>query len=139
MSEKNKILLLRIAYWVGIIMDALVGLNMILATIVANVSPFLPVPFAGGASYQYLMGFCASFMIAWTVLLIWADRKPIARKDILIITAVFVVGGFTLAEIFGLFLQTVTIIEFLPMLMIRSVLIALFIGSYCWARNLEEE
>jgi len=138
MSEKNQILLLRIAYWVGIIMDALVGLNMILATMLGNISPFLPTPFIGGTSYQFAMGFCASFMIAWTVLLIWADRKPVARKDILIITAGPVVGGFTIIEIFGLFLQTVTLIELIPMLMMRGALIVLFIGSYYWARNVEE-
>jgi len=139
MSEQKQKLLLRIAYWVGAIMDALVGFNMILATIIGNISPFVPTPFIGGNSYQFAMGFCASFMIAWTVLLIWADKKPVARKDILIITAIPVVGGFTLVEFFGLYLQTVTLIELIPMLVIRSALIMLMVGSYIWARNLIEE
>ena len=139
MSENKQIILLRIAYWVGAIMDGLVGLNMVLATIFGNISPFIPTPFTGGTSYQFAMGFCASFMIAWTVLLIWADRKPVARKDILIITAVPVVGGFTLVEFFGLYLQTVILIELIPMLVIRSALIILLVGSYIWARNLVED
>ena len=120
-------------------MDTLVGLNMVLATIFGNISPFLPTPFMGGPSYQFAMGFCASFMIAWTALLIWADRKPVARKDILILTAVPVVGGFTLVEFFRLYLQTVVIFEFIPMLLIRSAVIVPLVGSYTWARNLTEE
>jgi hypothetical protein len=32
------------------------------------------------------MGMAAALMLAWTVLLIWADRKPVERRGVLLLT-----------------------------------------------------
>jgi hypothetical protein len=41
----------------------------------------------------YGMRAAAPLMAGWTVLLLWADRKPLERKDVLAITAIPVVAG----------------------------------------------
>ena len=61
--------------------------------------PFL-LPFSSNSvEFRFAMGWAATFMLAWTVLLIWAAQKPFERKMILIFTLLFVVGGFLLTEI----------------------------------------
>jgi len=41
-------------------------------------------------------------MPSWTFLLIWADRKPVARKGVLLLTASPVVRGLLMAELYAL-------------------------------------
>ena len=45
------------------------------------------------------MGMGASLMFGWTVLLLWADQKPLERKAVLLITLLPVVLGLALNEI----------------------------------------
>lgn len=78
-------------------MDFLVFLDMILSIVfefsitIQNVSTDF--------SYKYQTGVGASLMLGWTVLLIWADRKPIERKDVLVITSIPVIVGITFMNI----------------------------------------
>ncbi len=38
------------------------------------------------AGLRYGLRFGVSLMVGWTVLLFWVDRKPVARKGVLLIT-----------------------------------------------------
>lgn len=93
----KKILFIRFTYWYGAILDFLVFLDMILSIVfefsitIQNVSTDF--------SYKYQTGVGASLMLGWTVLLIWADRKPIERKDVLLITSIPVIVGITFMNI----------------------------------------
>lgn len=93
----KKILFIRFTYWYGAILDFLVFLDMILSIVfefsitIQNVSTDF--------SYKYQTGVGASLMLGWTVLLIWADRKPIERKDVLVITSIPVIVGITFMNI----------------------------------------
>jgi hypothetical protein len=90
----NKKLFIRIAYWWGAIGDALLAIEMFCSTFMGNQSPFtgLGLTIKGGAEYQYAMCLAATFMLAWTFLLIWADRKPYERKDMILLTLPVVAG-----------------------------------------------
>ena len=56
--------------------------------------------FNPGIEYRYAMGMGAPLMLGWTILLLWADRKPMERKDILLITLLVVLGEVA-TEMFG--------------------------------------
>ncbi|MBU1174271.1 MAG: hypothetical protein KKH72_02630 [Alphaproteobacteria bacterium] len=82
----SKIVWLRIAYWAGAIADAV----MVVAMMVPELNRILVLneatEFEFTAAYQFAMVFGASLMAGWTVLLIWADRKPVERRGVLLIT-----------------------------------------------------
>ena len=82
---------IRTMYWVGIILDALVGID-ILQTIVTGQSIGVFVPqLTEGITYLAIQ--VAVFMFGWTVLLYWGVRDPINRRALLLMTAFPVVVG----------------------------------------------
>lgn len=94
MSEKkdNKIRWLRISYWVGAVADALAALRMMFPEyIMLGSSP--------GVSYNSGMKWGVALMLGWTALLIWADRKPLARKGILLLTICPVIVGLMITSV----------------------------------------
>ena len=132
--NRNVILWLRISYWVGAMLDLLAGLTMLfpaLFTINNQLSSFYPTP-----AYRYAMGMGAPLMFGWTVLLLWADRKPLERKGILPIT-LLVVFGLVVNEIVAARTGYITTRALVPTWIIQTVLSALFIFSYLNARNAE--
>ena len=76
-SVREAIRWLRIAYWVGAVVDLAAGAQMLrppLFAFGAGAAGFAP-----GADYRYAMDMGASLMFGWTALLVWADRKPVER------------------------------------------------------------
>jgi len=86
--ESRGLRLLRLAFLVGVVADALVAANWLL---IAG-GPTLPNYMCGlvgsGREYRFAMYIAALFMTGWTVLLAWGWRKPLERKGLLLITAV---------------------------------------------------
>jgi len=78
---KNVITFLRIAFWVGIIADAFMAVKLLL------------LPYNTNLDFRPEMETVASLMIGWTILLFWADRKPIERRIILLITIIMMTIG----------------------------------------------
>jgi hypothetical protein len=77
--------LLRFSYWVGILVDAGVAVLMAGTLISKGLSAGLD-----GMLVRDL-GVGIVLMLGWTTLLIWADRKPLERKGVLLITLIPVV------------------------------------------------
>jgi hypothetical protein len=75
---------------VGAIADGLATLRMLFPKI------------AYGVEYRYALGLGASLMLGWSFLLIWADRKPLERKGVILLTVFPVITGLILAEIYAL-------------------------------------
>ena len=69
-------------------------------------------------------------MLGWTVLLIWADRRPLERKGVLLITLLPVVVGYIVLEIVAISTGVSTFWRMLPNLVMQAVLIGLFTYSY---------
>jgi len=124
---ENKVLFLRISYWAGAILDAIAFLIMLfpsLFTLNNGLTNFHP-----SIEYRYAMGMGAPLMLAWTVLLLWADRKPIERKSILLITLLVVLGEVA-TEIFGVVTGFIAIPAMLLTWAIQLIVSSLFIFSY---------
>jgi hypothetical protein len=123
----KRVLLLRISYWVGIIADGLATLRMLFPKIGS-------VP-----EYRYALGLGASLMFGWTLLLIWADRKPTERKGVLLLTAFPVCTGLLLAEIYAVISGVITFNKMLPTAIFLIVLIILFSVSFFYARSVDNK
>ena len=127
MKSFDKILFLRISYWAGAVLDGIAFLIMMFPPLFAlnnGLKNFDP-----GVEYRYAMGMGAPLMLAWTVLLLWADRKPVERKDILLITLLVVLGE-VLTEIYGVAAGFIMAPAMFLTWTIQFVLSALFIFSY---------
>ncbi len=74
-STSKRILLLRIGYWIGIVLDALAFVQMAFPEIG---KAMLNVNMETGPEYVFAINLGAGLMLAWTLLLVWADRKPVS-------------------------------------------------------------
>jgi hypothetical protein len=83
MSTKE--ILLSVVYLVGAVVDAAVSI------------PMLGAAFSGKYNWQisYFIASGAMLMIGWTVLLIWAACQPVARRTVLLITLIPIIGILT--------------------------------------------
>jgi hypothetical protein len=130
--KNNPIIWLRICYWAGAVLDLLAGLTMLfpaLFTINNQLSSFYPTP-----DYRYAMGMGAPLMLAWTVLLLWADRKPLERKGILPIT-LLVVFGEVINEIVAARTGYISLGALVPTWIVQAFLTVLFLFSTWNARG----
>jgi hypothetical protein len=96
-QDSLAILLLRLAYWAGATVDAVVAVLMFYPRAYGQATQ-LP-DFSQNAPYRYAMALGASLMAGWTLLLIWADRKPVERRGVLLITVFPVVVGVNLSKL----------------------------------------
>jgi hypothetical protein len=116
--KMKKVLWLRISCWTDAIADG-----------VATVRMLFPRP-AYGTEYRYALGLAASLMMGWTFLLLWADRRPLERKGVVLLTAFPVVAGLLLATIYSAVSGLVTFRAILPQGAFLIALIGLFSFSY---------
>ena len=110
----KRLLFIRFTYWYGAILDLLVSIDMLLSIIfefsvsISNVSTEI--------SYKYQTGMGAFLMLGWTILLLWADRKPIERRFILLLTIIPVIIGILVLNILYTnlwFMSIITLIIFI--------------------------
>ena len=126
---------LRISYWAGASLDALAALSMLSPEVFAATNGLQN--FHPGIEYRYAMGMGASLMLGWTALLLWADRKPLERKGVLLITLQPVVLGLALNEIVAVRGGFLSIWMTVPVWFVQAVITSLFIFSYLNARRLQ--
>jgi hypothetical protein len=125
---QRNMLLLRLSYWVGAIIDVLVGIFMTVPFMFGlkeGIENFAPDP-----DYVFAMGMGASLMFGWTVLLIWADRKPTERKGVLPITVFPVIIGIYASRIYGISSGFLRFVYSIPDLLIPIILSVLFLVAY---------
>jgi hypothetical protein len=134
-STTNAVRWLRLSYWAGAILDALATLSMLSPDLFAATNR-LP-DFHPGADYRYAMGMGASLMLGWTALLLWADRKPLERKDVVAITLVPVVLGLVVNEIFAVREGFLSAEAMAPVWVAQTFISVLFAFSYFNARKLQ--
>ena len=133
---KNSAILLRISYWLGAILDGFLVVPMLVPEIggaIFGIDDFDP-----SQEYRYAMIIGASLMLGWTVLLLWADRKPFERKDVLLITVLPVIIGMVLAGVFAANVGVVEVQRMVPMWILQAGLVMLFSYSYYTARRAEQ-
>lgn len=124
---KKKTILLRISYWFGAIFDGILVIPMLFPRIggaMFGIEGFEP-----GNEYRYAMMIGASLMLGWTILLIWADRKPIERKGILALTIPIIMGMIS-ANIYAVSVGLVEVERMIPLWIMQTVVLILFCYSY---------
>ncbi|MDH3914252.1 MAG: hypothetical protein OEU09_23485 [Rhodospirillales bacterium] len=120
----RKIAWLRASYWAGAVADLGIG---ILTLVPSRM---------GETEFRYPMGLAAAVMFAWVLLLIWADRRPLERRGILLPT-IFVILGLLSAGFFAVASGIFPIARIVPTSILGAALIALMGFSYMNARNVD--
>jgi hypothetical protein len=125
---------LRISYWSGAILDVAAGLMMVFPALFVLMNH--PVSFQPDPEFRYAMGMGAPLMFGWTILLLWADRKPLERKEVLPITLFVVLGEMTI-QIWGIAVGFIPFQSVATTFILQIALIALFVFSYLNARKIK--
>ena len=89
--------LLKVSFWAGAIIDGIVAYLMLKTAVLGGTSSLTG--YAPGIEYRFAIGVAASLMLGWTALLIWGGRKPMERKDILVLTVFPVISGIFIATV----------------------------------------
>jgi len=130
----RRVLWLRISYWIGALVDGFAALQMIfphLFTMSYRLHNFYP-----GLDCYYTSGKGASLMFGWSCLLLWADRKPVERKGVLLITIFPVLLGLAISGLFAVQSHFIPISAMVPTWITQGLLTILFGVSYLGARDL---
>ncbi len=130
---KRSIILLRVAYRAGAVLDAAMLIPMLVPSVGAAM--FGIPDFHPGPEYHFAMYVGASLMAGWTALLLWADRKPVERRGVILLTVVPVILGMIGSSLFAAASGLVAVPRILPMLGIQTLLGALFLGAYLRSRR----
>ncbi len=91
-TGKGRIFFIKVTYWLGIVADALWSVALLFPAgfaILTGKSDFDP-----DIQVRLIMGMGGSLMIGWTILLIWAVRRPIERRFVILLTYPVVLGMF---------------------------------------------
>jgi len=132
---KTKFKFLRFCLWTGIILD---GISFVLYSFpnILLASMGLPGEMLTPAAI-YLLFHAAVFMLAWTILLIWALRNPISRRFVLLLT-VLVTIGIEASAIYLFTVEGIAKAPIIPLLVLPLCVGILFIAAYVVADNLEK-
>ena len=130
---KNQIRWLKIAFLSGIITDALALVPMLYPPMAKFMWGFEK--FSG--NYYFAMGYGASLMAGWTLLLIWAYRKPLERRFIAFLTIIVIIGLIA-AEIFAIANGSINLNKMIPTWILQIVLLGLFSFSYIITRKISK-
>jgi hypothetical protein len=131
-ADNNVVFWLRVSYWVGAAFDALTLIPMLFPAVAARV--FGLEGFAPGPEYRYAMSLAAALMLGWTVLLMWADRKPLERHGVLPVT-VFVIISLAVAGGYAVNSGVVSWERMLPTWICQAVLATFFAVIYRRSRE----
>ncbi len=98
-TNNYKMFLIKLAYWLGIGADALWSIGLLFPTVFGILTG--QPDFNPDAQTRLIMGIGGSLMTGWTLLLLWAIKKPIERRFVILLTAFPVVFGLTVVAYIG--------------------------------------
>jgi hypothetical protein len=79
---------LRFAFLAGAVTDGLALLPMLVPPLARLIWGFENL----NGAYYFAIGYGASLMFGWTVLLLWAYRRPLERRFVAVLTLIVIVG-----------------------------------------------
>jgi hypothetical protein len=91
--------------------------------------------YTSSAELNFGLVIASALMWGWTVLLIWADRKPLERKGVLLLTVFPVVFGLVANNVYAATSGLIAVQSVLHSLVIQCILSVLFLFSYFNARK----
>jgi len=125
MLEKNKIFWLKCSFLIGAITDAFALIPMLCpaaAKIMWGFDSF-------SQSYYFAMGYGSSLMFGWTILLIWAIRKPLERRIVALFTIIVIIG-LVATEVIASIYGFIKICKLIPTFVLQAILLFIFSYSY---------
>ncbi len=117
---------LKASFIAGAVADGLIGVLMLLPGRM------------GESEFRYPMGLGASLMFGWTMLLLWAYRKPMERKGVLVLTIFPVISGLVASGIWSVAAGLFPVQKILPSSILGTALMILMGFSYLKARTAEK-
>jgi hypothetical protein len=117
--------LLRIAFLAGAVTDALALIPMLFPSMAKLLWGFDDV----SGAYRFAMGYGASLMLGWTLLLLWAYRRPLERRVVAALTVV-VIYGLVLSEVAAVLGGSFAVWRMAPTWCLQAGLLALFALAY---------
>ena len=124
---------LRVSYRTGAIADGVMVVAMLYPPMLRSL-----LGVSGGeitVETRCALAMGASLMAGWTVLLLWADRRPLERSGVLVLTVFPVIVGLALATGYGAWFGYITFSRAIPVWLFQLFLIILFSVSYVIARK----
>jgi hypothetical protein len=124
-ENKKTIVWLKACFMIGVIVDGLSLIPMLIpwaAGIIWGFNNFTGI-------YYFAMGMGASLMLAWTILLCWAYRKPLERRYIALFTIIILIG-IIVTEIVSLSQDYIQLSKVLGTLIMQAVLLGLYSYSF---------
>ena len=109
---------LRASYIAGAVADGLAGIAMLMPDRM------------GETEFRFPMGFGALLMFGWAVLLLWANKKPMERKGVLLVTIFPVIAGLLASLIWAAASGRFSVARILPSTVLCVALIGLMGFSY---------
>lgn len=132
-TQNREFFLIKFAYWLGIGADALWAVGLFVPQVfgVLTGNP----GFDPDLQVRLIMGIGGSLMTGWTMLLLWAVRKPIERRAVILLTAFPVVSGIFAVTLLG-FLNGST-----PLwIIVKTIILIVFmVTSYYLAGKVDRE
>jgi hypothetical protein len=125
--------LLITSYWIGIVADAIAA--VLLFSPGAADLVLRPRPFEISPAYLYVARVAGALMLGWTVLLFWAQLKPIERVDVLLITLFPVVTVLAAAAVLIVKSNQIHLSNMVPLFILYFAAYCTFIPSYVWAKK----
>jgi hypothetical protein len=116
---------LRVAFLGGAVTDAFALVPMLFPSVARLLWGFEH----PSGSYVFAMGYGASLMLGWTLLLLWAYQRPLERRVVALLTLV-VVAGLVTTEIVVVARGDLSALRMIPTWLIQSALVGLFGKAY---------
>lgn len=132
----DRIRFVRVSYWICIVFELMALVPMLSPALFGKI---MAIPdFNPGRDYIYAMSIAAVFTLGWVLLLIWADRKPIERRGVILLTIVPVFAGNFLCGVYAASSGLIATTTMVPS-WIAQVLIAALLGfSYHETSKMDE-
>ncbi len=127
----RKLGIVKLAYWTGIVIDAVAAILLMSPALAAEL--FRWSTYQPSAGLNSIAGYAASLMWGWTFLLFWAQRKPVERRGVLLLTLFPVLAGLILNKILDV---RAGLTDWLPAGLIQPILVILFLSAYFSAQDL---
>jgi peptidoglycan/LPS O-acetylase OafA/YrhL len=122
--EERQAHLLRAAFFAGAVTDGLALIPMLVPSAARLLWGFADPP----GSYQFAMGYAASLMLGWTVLLLWASQRPLERRFVAALT-VLVIYGLVVTEIVAVWSGHLEAWRMVPTWCLQAALLLLFASA----------
>jgi hypothetical protein len=136
MKKQNQIRLLRTSFWIGAIIDAVAAIQLFIPSFWASFNGFAAYTPDATLNFGLIIG--GSLMFGWTLLLVWADRKPLERKGILLLTVFPVIFGLAANNVLAFASGLRPLMSVVPNLALQTFLAILFTFSYLNARKIND-